>query len=216
MSTVAAHDEGKNGWIGFEAGDDIVFKYDPPNRKLTMRLDRLPMETYTIDIPRDSDRDHRSANQFHALVSLSSSKDVVQLAHPGTPTMPILSRAHGPGLTKAKRDVAADFIVVAHNADDIHNHSDEVKFQVVGDGVVPGTYPRKGDLVDCVLVKSGVGAEEGSYRYFTPRFEGQALVHVQVNGGAVLNSPFTLKVEPPMFVPLRFMTVSTWELNFSR
>ena len=168
-----------------------------------MRLDRLPMETYTIDIPRDFDRDHRSANQFHALVSLSSSKDVVQLAHPGTPTMPILSRAHGPGLTKAKRDVAAGFIVVAHNADDIQQPqcNDEVKFQVVGDGVVPGTYPRKGDLVDCVLVKSGVGAEEGSYRcHFTPRFEGQALVHVQVNGGAVLNSPFTPKVEPTMFV----------------
>ena len=91
-----------------------------------------------------------------------------------------------------------------------------MKFQVVGDGVVPGTYPRKGDLVDCVLVKSGVGAEEGSYRcHFTPRFEGQALVHVQVNGGAVLNSPFTLKVEPTMFVPLRFMTVSGMGIELS-
>ena len=40
---------GLNGWEGFEEGDQVVFKYDPRADKLTMKVARLPMRSYTLD-----------------------------------------------------------------------------------------------------------------------------------------------------------------------
>ena len=172
---------GEQGWMGgFEEGDDIVFKYDPTQRKIYMRLDRLPMATFEIDIPRsmesmDSNGGQRRAMHFYPLASLSSPNDVVQLAHPGLPTKSSFSRAHGPGLSRAKRDVAAGFIVTAHNIDDIPQPqcNDRISFHFEGKDIVPGsTSLRNGELVDCVKVKDGVVAEEGSTAASSPHAGG--------------------------------------------
>ena len=190
---------GLNGWEGFEEGDQIVFKYDPRADKLTMKVARLPMRSYSLD----TDPSVRiGAFQPFFRVCLD---DRIEIGDVQSNTIPLDSYADGPGLVEAEQGVITGFMVHTKNHQGFAQPfgGEEVTFKLVKRNAdANGLWKSVRDEInEKYIVDNRDGSYSCSYGTYS---EGTMNLHVLVNAEEIDGSPFSVSVMKTFCVPLRF------------